>query len=166
MNTLFGLGKPDVGTIWVDGRIARLRSPADAIAAGIAYVTENRKEQGLVLGHSVARNINMVFFQHGGGRRGLVRPELEAAVTAASIQRVKIKTASDRIPAGHLSGGNQQKIVFSKWLAIKPRLLILDEPTRGVDVGAKFEIYSIIRELAAQAPPSFWCRPSCPKPLP
>ncbi|SDP47545.1 sugar ABC transporter ATP-binding protein [Phyllobacterium sp. OV277] len=148
MKALFGFGQP-TGTIRLNGNPVHLRSPADAIRHGIAFVTENRKEEGLVLQHSVERNINMVALGQLAGQFGFTRPARERAAAKTEILRLAIKTASMETPAGSLSGGNQQKIVIAKWLQTRPKILILDEPTRGVDVGAKFEIYRIIRELAA-----------------
>ncbi|QND54946.1 sugar ABC transporter ATP-binding protein (plasmid) [Phyllobacterium sp. 628] len=148
MKALFGFGQPR-GTIRLNGEPVHFRSPADAIRNGIAFVTENRKEEGLVLQHSVERNINMVALSRLAGGFGFTRPARERASAKAEVLRLAIKTASIETPAGSLSGGNQQKIVIAKWLQTQPKILILDEPTRGVDVGAKFEIYRIIRELAA-----------------
>ena len=148
MKALFGLRRV-TGEMLIDGKPVRLRSPADAIGHDMAYVTENRKEEGLVPQHSITRNINMVYFQHGGSRFGLVDARAEARMTRDALDRMNIKIVSPEQAAGDLSGGNQQKIVFSKWIGLKPRIFILDEPTRGIDVGARYEIYSVIRELAA-----------------
>jgi ribose transport system ATP-binding protein len=148
MKALFGLRRV-TGEILIDGKPVQLRSPADAIAHDMAYVTENRKEEGLVLQHSVTRNINMVYFHHGGARFGLVDAGAEARMTHDALERMNIKLVSLEQVVGDLSGGNQQKIVFSKWMGLKPRIFILDEPTRGIDVGARYEIYSLIRGLAA-----------------
>ncbi len=148
MKALFGLRRV-TGEILIDGKPVQLRSPADAIAHDMAYVTENRKEEGLVLQHSVTRNINMVYFHHGGARFGLVDAAAERRMTRTALERMNIKLVSLEQAVGDLSGGNQQKIVFSKWMGLKPRIFILDEPTRGIDVGARYEIYSLIRGLAA-----------------
>jgi ribose transport system ATP-binding protein len=148
MKALFGMLHP-TGEILLDGKSITLASPAQAIANGIAFVTENRKEEGLVLPQSVERNINMVALGQLAGPFGMMRSAAERSSAKAEVLRLAIKTASIDTAAGSLSGGNQQKIVLAKWLQMKPKILILDEPTRGVDVGAKFEIYRIIRELAA-----------------
>jgi ribose transport system ATP-binding protein len=148
MNALFGM-LPATGTIEMDGKPVRIRRPLDAIRHGIGFVTENRKEQGLSLQHSVERNVNCVNFSGLANRFGILNEQQERERTDAAVRLIGIKTASTDEPVGNLSGGNQQKVVFSKWLEIRPRLLILDEPTRGVDVGAKYEIYRVIRELAA-----------------
>ena len=150
MKALFGMERPEEGQILLDGKPLTLSSPSEAIRHGIAFVTENRKEEGLVLPHSVERNVNMVALKQLAGPFGLMRGSAERASAKAEVLRLAIKTASIDTSAGSLSGGNQQKIVLAKWLQIRPRVLILDEPTRGVDVGAKFEIYRIIRELAAE----------------
>ncbi|MGF6574943.1 ribose transport system ATP-binding protein [Paraburkholderia sp. GAS333] len=148
MNALFGIGRPS-GEIVMDGKRLKLRSPENAISAGIAFVTEDRKHQGLVLMHSIAQNVTMASFERKGSRFGILRSRFESDETASAITQMNIKAHGPYQRVGDLSGGNQQKVVFSKWLALKPKLLILDEPTRGVDVGAKFEIYRVIRELAA-----------------
>ena len=148
MDALFGMHRC-TGSILMHGRPLRLRSPADAIGHGVAFVTENRKEQGLVLDQSVQHNICMVQVHSGRGGALLTDEAAEQSLARACVQRLKIRVAGLHQPVRQLSGGNQQKIVFAKWLAMRPRLLVLDEPTRGVDVGAKFEIYALIRELAA-----------------
>ncbi|MGH6808148.1 MAG: ATP-binding cassette domain-containing protein, partial [Ensifer adhaerens] len=112
--------------------------------------TENRKEEGLVLGHSVEWNISMAALSDFTGSFGFTRTGAERRAAAAEVGRLAIKTRSLDTQAGSLSGGNQQKNVLAKWLLTRPKVLILDEPTRGVDVGAKFEIYKIIRKLAAE----------------
>ncbi|KOF15193.1 D-ribose transporter ATP-binding protein [Ensifer adhaerens] len=149
MNALFGM-KNASGTVRLDGQDVRFRSPAEAIGRGIGFVTENRKEEGLVLGHSVEWNISMAALPDFTGPFGFTRGGAERKAAAAEVGRLAIKTRSLDTPAGALSGGNQQKIVLAKWLLTRPKVLILDEPTRGVDVGAKFEIYKIIRQLAAE----------------
>jgi ribose transport system ATP-binding protein len=149
MKALFGMLQP-TGEIILDGKPIRFASPTEAIRNGIAFVTENRKEEGLVLPHSVERNINMVALGQLAGPFGMMRSSAERASAKTEVLRLAIKTASLDTIAGSLSGGNQQKIVLAKWLQMQPRVLILDEPTRGVDVGAKFEIYRIIRDLAAK----------------
>lgn len=147
MNALFGIGRP-TGQMLMDGRTLRLRSPEGAISAGIAFVTEDRKHEGLVLMHSIAQNVTMASFETKGSRFGILSNRFEQRETRDAIARMKIRTAGPHQAVGDLSGGNQQKVVFSKWLSLKPKVLILDEPTRGVDVGAKFEIYRVMRELA------------------
>jgi ribose transport system ATP-binding protein len=149
MNALFGMRKAQ-GTVRLNGRTVNIDSPVKAIASGLGFVTENRKEEGLVLSHSVESNISMVALKDFAGRLGFLRRRAERDAAVAEVSRLAIKTRSLDTPTGALSGGNQQKIVLAKWLLTKPKVLILDEPTRGVDVGAKFEIYKIIRQLAAE----------------
>src|SRR5471030_1866701 len=148
MKALFGLAAHS-GSITINGAAVTIRSPQEAIEHGIAFVTENRKEEGLSLNHSVAHNVSMVALNQFAGPLGFIRKRDERAAVLEEILRFNIKTHSSNTIAGTLSGGNQQKIVLAKWLRTAPRILILDEPTRGVDVGAKFEIYRIIRELTA-----------------
>ena len=149
MNALFGMLPPDTGRIEVDGAEVRITSAAQAITQGIGFVTENRKEQGLVLSHGLRPNVTMAALERFSGR-GFMRSGPERAAARDEVKRLGIRTGSIETVTGTLSGGNQQKVVLAKWLATKPRILILDEPTRGVDVGAKFEIYRIIRELASE----------------
>ncbi|WP_112794744.1 sugar ABC transporter ATP-binding protein [Rhizobium sp. SYY.PMSO] len=150
MNTLFGMRQSSAGTVSIDGKEIAIRSPVEAIDKRIGFVTENRKEEGLVLAHSVETNISMVALKDFADRFGFLKRRRERQAATEEVGRLAIKTASLETVAGSLSGGNQQKIVLAKWLLTKPRILILDEPTRGVDVGAKFEIYKIIRQLAAE----------------
>jgi ribose transport system ATP-binding protein len=148
MKALFGLVSYQ-GEILIDGKVVTIASPKQAIEHGMAFVTENRKEEGLVLMHDVNMNTHHVAFQYNASRAGLIDHRDEEERTQKSVVRMKTKISSIYQPVGALSGGNQQKIVLAKWLEKTPRILLLDEPTRGVDVGAKFEIYNVIRELAA-----------------
>jgi ribose transport system ATP-binding protein len=148
MKALFGVGRPS-GEITMSDKRLKLRNPAHAIREGIAFVTEDRKHEGLVLMHSIANNVTMASFEEHGSRFGILNRRFERDETANAITRMNIRASGPFQAVGSLSGGNQQKVVFSKWLALKPKVLILDEPTRGVDVGAKFEIYRVIRELAS-----------------
>jgi ABC-type sugar transport system ATPase subunit len=145
---VFGLEVLDRGTIYVDEREVEIRSPRDAIAAGIGFVTEDRKREGLVLGRSVRDNVALPILSRLA-RLGIVRSRREHATAEAAVRDLRIRTPSVRQLAQHLSGGNQQKIVLAKWLATGARILFLDEPTRGIDVGSKQEIYALIQELAA-----------------
>ncbi|MGI4959712.1 MAG: sugar ABC transporter ATP-binding protein, partial [Janthinobacterium lividum] len=149
MKSLFGQQAVTEGEILLDGVAVAPRHPLEAIKLGIGFVTENRKEEGLVLQHSVQRNMGAVRHAALAPSFGLAHPRLERATAQTEVSRLAIKTAGLSTSAGALSGGNQQKIVLGKWLAVSPRVLILDEPTRGIDVGAKYEIYRIIRQLAA-----------------
>lgn len=146
---IFGADKADAGEISIDGRPVSIQSPTDAIAAGIGYVPEDRKSQGLFLEMSSHYNICMnVIGRTATG--GVLSESANVAVSTAAIRKLNIRLASRNTRAVSLSGGNQQKLLLARWLEINPRVLILDEPTRGVDVGAKSEIYRIIGEIAKQ----------------
>lgn len=144
---IFGVDRIDSGSVLVDGTPVTIRSPADAIRAGLAMVPESRKEQGLFLDNTVGFNLSINVVRDLS-RFGFVQRGKEADLARRAVQDRSIKTTSLATLAGRLSGGNQQKIVLSKWLSINPKVLILDEPTRGIDVAAKMEIYSSIYALA------------------
>jgi ribose transport system ATP-binding protein len=146
---LFGLRPISAGCVFLDGEPARLRSPHAAIAAGLVLAPEDRRYHGLVLAESVQRNIGLPNLDRLSFLR-LVAARREAELAGGLCRRLRVRTPSLAQPVGLLSGGNQQKVVLGKWLARKPRVLILDEPTRGVDVGAKSEIYALMDELAGQ----------------
>ena len=146
LETIFGIRRADAGTMSIDGKVVSIHSPRDAIKLGLGLVPEERRESGLVLGRSVADNLifamidrlgSMMQLQHGAVRQTVDR----------YIRELSIKTPSGKVLAGSLSGGNQQKIVIGKWLAAGIKVLLLDEPTRGVDVNAKAEIYKLIDGL-------------------
>lgn len=144
---LFGLSDVTGGEIFVEGAPVALRSPAEAIAAGIAYVTEDRKGSGLVLSGSVRDNLCLATLG-ALSRAGVMNGTAEGGAAARMIEALKIKTAGDALGVAQLSGGNQQKVVLGKWFLTAPRILLLDEPTRGVDVGAKREIYRVMSDFA------------------
>ena len=144
---IFGADRREAGTISLDGEALDIREPRDAIAAGIGLLTEDRKLQGLVLGHSVRENFGLPNLSWLS-RRGFVQMSREREEFAKYSDLLKIKVATQETAAGTLSGGNQQKVVLAKWLARNCDVLIFDEPTRGIDVGAKFEIYLLMNELA------------------
>lgn len=147
--TLFGLREPTAGTIHLDGEEVRIASPADAIARGISLVPEDRKGQGLVLGMNCRDNMTLP--QVDDLRAGpFVAEGAEVAIFDQYRDRLDIRTPGWKQLVGNLSGGNQQKIVIGKWLSMHPNVLIVDEPTRGIDVGSKSEIHKLLRELAAQ----------------
>ncbi len=150
LSALFGCARAgSTGTVKVDGRAVVLRTPRDAIAAGIAFVPEDRKAQGLVLDLSVADNLALSAL--GRLSRGGIMDDARAEQSAlARLRDLSIKASGLDAEVATLSGGNQQKIVIGKWLELAPRVLLLDEPTRGVDVGAKAEIYALIEELVAK----------------
>ncbi len=135
--------------ILIAGNSAQIRSPRDAIMAGIGFVPEDRKEQGLILQMAVGPNISLAGIS-ARSPLGWLNRRWENSTALEFIERLRIKTPSIRQRAVNLSGGNQQKIVLAKWLALEPKILILDEPTRGVDVGAKAEIHALIAEMAAK----------------
>ena len=148
LECLFGLHpKLCNGTIRVQGKEVHLYSPADAIAAGLALVPEDRKKDGLVLGMDVRKNIGITTLKNMEFA-WLLNTRKEEVLAEKYIRELQIKTSSNRQAAKNLSGGNQQKIVLAKWLATQPKLLMLDEPTRGIDVNAKNEIYQLILGLA------------------
>ncbi len=146
---LFGADRWDTGEMKVDGRAVTPRGPSDAIKAGIGFVTEDRKEQGVVLPMAIRENVSLASLGKVSAG-GFVRPGAERAEAQDSVTRLRVRTPSIEQRVGNLSGGNQQKVVLAKWLQTAPKVLILDEPTRGIDVGAKREIYQIMNELTAQ----------------
>lgn len=148
LKTLFGLKRRSAGTVRLDGQLLALVSPSAAIAAGLGFVTEDRKSQGLVLGLSVRENASLVHLK-GYAHAGVVQASSERSAVQKLIEHLHIRTRDPELEVSALSGGNQQKVVFAKWLAQPPKVLLLDEPTRGVDVGGKAEIYTIINQLAA-----------------
>lgn len=149
MRCIFGLDKAESGEIVLDGKTLTLREPRDGINNDIMMVTENRKDDGLVLCRSILENI-MLPSLYRTAHHGILdkKNEYSAAKVMSDKLRVKAPTLTTR--ANSLSGGNQQKVILCKWLMMNPRVLILDEPTRGIDVGAKAEIYNIMQELAQQ----------------
>jgi ribose transport system ATP-binding protein len=146
---VFGVRPLVSGALLLDNKPVRIGSPADAIAAGVLLVPEDRRLHGLVLPESVGFNLSLPNLDRLGALLGVNR-RAENALHRTWIDRLRVKTPSAAQPVGLLSGGNQQKVVYGKWLAREPRVLILDEPTRGVDVGAKAEIYALIDELAGK----------------
>ena len=149
MESIFGARKDVTGDVYLHGKKVRFKNPMEAIKAGIALVPEDRKKQGLVLGNSVSFNMTLSslrFYMSGIA----ISEKKRKKVVSEYSSMLRLKAASPEVEAGSLSGGNQQKVVLGKWLATKPDVLILDEPTRGVDVNAKFEIYTVINELAKQ----------------
>jgi ABC-type sugar transport system ATPase subunit len=145
---IFGADRADAGTIELDGLLLNVRRPRDAIRAGICLLTEDRKGQGLVLGQSVRDNFALPNLRQFS-RFGFVDPAAERATLADHIQTLRIKVADVEQPVRNLSGGNQQKVVLAKWLQRNCEVLLFDEPTRGIDVGAKVEIYQLVNNLAA-----------------
>ncbi|WP_077736066.1 sugar ABC transporter ATP-binding protein [Bacillus sonorensis] len=146
MRAIFGLDPLDSGEILINGKKTAVKKPSDAVQRGIGFITENRKDEGLVLDASIRDNIalpNLASFSP----KGWIDQKSEQEFVDLLIKRLTIKTASRETDARSLSGGNQQKVVIAKWIGIGPKVLIMDEPTRGVDVGAKREIYELMNEL-------------------
>jgi monosaccharide-transporting ATPase len=144
---IFGVDKIEQGTIKVAGQPMRFRSPADAIRQGIGFCSEDRKVEGIIPFMSVRENLTLAALPTLA-RRGIVSSERQQEIVERFIKRLGIKTAGPDQKVRELSGGNQQKVLLARWLCLNPRLLILDEPTRGIDVGAKGEIQALINELA------------------
>ncbi len=149
MKTIFGSDPIDSGSISIYGQEVRLRSPKDAIKNGIGFLPEDRKEEGLALDLSVMTNINLPSYRRIS-RKGFVQSRLEHKNAQSFIEKMRIKTPSEAQISGNLSGGNQQKVVISKWLCRECDIFIFDEPTVGIDVGAKMEIYRLMEELTSQ----------------
>ena len=148
MLALFGLKEHATGKFTLDGKPLVVRGPEDAISAGIAYVPEERQRQGAILSFSVRENLTLAAL----GRRlagPWLRPNDERKMTEEAIGTLKIKTDGTEQIIGGLSGGNQQKVVIAKWLGTEPRIVILDEPTKGIDVGAKSAVYQLIADMVA-----------------
>ena len=145
---IFGADRADSGTISLDGQLLTIRSPRDAIAARIGLLTESRKEEGLVLPHAAIDNFALPNLQQLSSA-GFLRQRRQTELFSHYVQKLAIRLARWNQPVNHLSGGNQQKIVLAKWLARQCEILIFDEPTRGIDVGAKYEIYQLMNELVA-----------------
>ncbi|KQW01240.1 sugar ABC transporter ATP-binding protein [Rhizobacter sp. Root1221] len=156
MLALMGLKPEASGHVTVEGKSLDIRQPADAITAGLAYVPEERQRQGGVLNFSVRHNISLAGLAGRGrcktplSRGHWLSPAREESFAAGLIERLRIRTADQHTPLSGLSGGNQQKVVIAKWLGLDPRIVILDEPTKGIDVGAKQAVYQLIAEMVAQ----------------
>jgi ribose transport system ATP-binding protein len=148
LETLFGLRARMGGEVRIEGAAVDVRGARDAVAAGIALVPEDRREQGLLLEEGVRVNVALATLERRT-RRGLIDAEAEAAAADEAVRVLGVRTAGREQEVATLSGGNQQKIVVGRWLAASPRLLLLDEPTRGVDVGAREELYVLLEKLAA-----------------
>ncbi len=147
MRAVFGADEVDGGEVIMEGKALKGGDPLEAISKGIAFVTEDRKEEGLLLNLSILTNMTLVKLSQLANK-GVIDKKSQSAIADEYISKIRVKTPSSAQLAGNLSGGNQQKVVLAKWLMMNPRLLILDEPTRGIDVGSKAEIYALISELA------------------
>jgi simple sugar transport system ATP-binding protein len=148
--TLFGMTQPDSGSISVSGRPLSFSSNGDAIRAGIAYVSEDRLNLGLNMRQSIADNIALPVLDKIGGFLGLIPPDRRLSKAREGVSRFNIKVGGLELPVNTLSGGNQQRVVLAKWLSTEPKILVLDSPTVGVDIGNKKGIYDIVRELSAR----------------
>jgi ribose transport system ATP-binding protein len=147
--TIFGEYKKASGKIYIDGEEKEINSPADAIRYGISYLSEDRKKEGLVLQMSVGQNMTLANLKNY--QKGLKKLNRKAEINDVEefITKLSIKTPSQNQLIRNLSGGNQQKVILAKWLMLSPKVLIVDEPTRGIDVGAKKEIYDVLNDLKA-----------------
>ena len=146
---LFGVTKPSRGEVRIDGVIAAIRSPAEAIGRGIVYVPEERGRQGAVAGLPIFQNVTLPSLSRVS-RRGFLRLAQEFALARQYATRLDLRAASLDQNVGNLSGGNQQKVVIAKWLATQPKVIIMDEPTKGIDIGSKAAVHAFMAELAAQ----------------
>jgi rhamnose transport system ATP-binding protein len=144
--TIFGLNPADSGEILISGAAARITSPAEAIQQGIGYVPEDRRRHGVILDLAIAANTSLANLKIVSSH-GLIDRDKEAGLASRYLQQLRIKAPSVYTETGALSGGNQQKVALSRWLAVNPKILILDEPTQGIDVGSKSEIHSLMMDL-------------------
>ncbi len=146
---IFGADPGDGGSVTIDGKSLRLGSPSRSISAGLVYLPESRKDDGLLLNAPIIQNVSLPYLDQVS-TAGVVRRQRERSRVTTLLTRVKAVLRNPRAPVRLLSGGNQQKVLLARWLFSTPKVMVLDEPTRGVDVGAKFAIYDLIRGLAAQ----------------
>ena len=144
---IFGVDQPDAGTIVMEGRAVKFAEPIDAINRGIGYCSEDRKVEGIVPEMSVRENLTLAILPRLS-QWGIVDEVRQQEIVNKFIERLGIKTSGPDQKIRELSGGNQQKVLLARWLCLDPKVLILDEPTRGIDVGGKAEIQMLIRELA------------------
>jgi ribose transport system ATP-binding protein len=147
---IFGADKRSAGSVFLSGKKVDFYSPADAVKQGVGMVPEDRKQQGVLLSLPVKHNITLANFSGITGKFGFIRFGAEGQKARELIKKLTIKTVDENAPVSSLSGGNQQKVVLAKWFNRDCKVIIIDEPTRGVDVGAKIEIYNLINELAAK----------------
>ncbi len=149
MQALFGITKPSKGVTRIDGQVRVIRSPADAVTNGIVYVPEDRGKQGAITALPIFQNVTLPSLSRIS-RSGFLQLAEEFKLAREYTSRLDLRAASLDTPVGNLSGGNQQKVVIAKWLATKPRVIILDEPTKGIDIGSKAAVHEFMAELAAQ----------------
>ena len=149
MHAIFGNMEGATGKIFIDGKEVSITNPRDAIAAGIGFITEDRKTEGLLLEKAISENIEVANLKKVS-IRNILNPKKQVELVKKGIEEFRIKCFGPQHECHNLSGGNQQKVVLAKWIYTEPKILILDQPTRGVDIGAKKEIYSVINDLAAK----------------
>lgn len=147
---IFGADRRTSGTILIDNKPVQIKNPSDALENGIGWVPEDRKQQGLVLSMDVKENASMAILQRLSNLLGMINFEQQNAIVTSYVRKLDIATSSLDKPINELSGGNQQKVVLAKWLSTEPKVLIMDEPTRGIDVGAKAEVHALISQLAKE----------------
>lgn len=152
MRAIFGIDTLKSGQIKIDGQEVSIANPVQAIEKGIGFLTENRKDEGLILDFSIKDNMTLPSTRDFS-KHGFFDDKTSTEFVNQLIERLRVKSGTPKLPVGNLSGGNQQKVVLAKWIGIAPKILILDEPTRGVDVGAKREIYQLMNELAERGVP-------------
>ena len=150
MRAVFGIDAKETGEIYIKGQKVDIKSPRDAMLQGMGFVPEDRKLQGLVLGMSVGKNTTLAALKSVANKAGFINHKQEKDMADKFVKALEVKTPSNDQLVKNLSGGNQQKVVIAKWLANNPDILILDEPTRGIDVGAKKEIHQLMSDLANQ----------------
>jgi ribose transport system ATP-binding protein len=148
LRAIFSADSKDKGQIYINNRIQKIHSPRQAVSSGIALVPEDRKNQGVILSMTVKENITMPIINAISSKIGIIKNDKEKSIVEKVILKLQIKTRSTETILSHLSGGNQQKVVLAKWFGRNCQVIMLDEPTRGVDVGTKIEIYQLINDLA------------------
>jgi len=149
MQALFGITKPSAGSISLAGASIAPASPADAVNAGIVYVPEERGKQGVVIGMPIFKNVSLPSLKRTS-QSGVLRLREEFALARTYTERLDLRASSLSQDVGTLSGGNQQKVVIAKWLATSPKVIILDEPTKGIDIGSKAAVHEFMGELVAE----------------
>lgn len=150
MQAIFGNLPYEEGSIFIENKKCRISNPEQAINQGIGFITEDRKSEGLMLDETIQKNITLTNLNRVSNQMGVINSKVENELITKAIKELQIRCFGPQHECNNLSGGNQQKVVFAKWIYTNPKILILDEPTRGVDIGAKKEIYNIINELAGQ----------------
>ena len=150
MQSIFGIMKADSGKVYIDGKEVMIHSPSDALTHGIAYIPESRQTQGLVLQKTVASNITLPVLKKFCNKLGIIDRRRQRENVDQWVDMLDVRPNNPDMPALQLSGGNQQKVVLAKWISTQAKILIVDEPTNGVDIGAKDEIHKILRKLAVE----------------